>query len=304
MTAADNRARISTHYINKLKTNVSGWLILIPGLIIFAFFIWEPLLASIRLSLYTTNSTMDLVKFVGFTNYKVMFYDSDFLPALRNTFVYTFWSLIIGFMVPIFMAMFLNEVVHLKGFFRVGTYLPNVVPGLAVAIMWIFIYNPGPTGVLNLILSKFGILPQPWLSDPKLTIILIIIVMTWQSAGATALIYLAGLQGINPELYEAAAIDGAGIFKRVRYITFPNIYNLARTLLLLQFISVFQILFQPLVLTQGGPNDASISMMLLVYKYAFVKFDYPKGAALSVIIGIILLIITMFYNRIARKNDI
>ena len=127
--------------------------------------------------------------------------------------------------------------------------------------------------------------------------------MTWKGAGATALIYLAALQGINRELYEAAIIDGAGIWSRIVNITIPGLRKLIRTLLILQVISVFQILYEPLVMTNGGPNNASISIMQLVFKYAFEKFDYPKAAAVSVMISVSLVILTVVYNKINKSED-
>lgn len=127
--------------------------------------------------------------------------------------------------------------------------------------------------------------------------------LTWKGAGSTALIYMAGISGINPEYYEAAAIDGAGIWRRIFHITVPCILNLGRTMLILQVISVFQILYEPLVLTNGGPNNASLSIMLLVYKYAFTKYDYPKAAALSVIICVVLILLSGLYMKLTKSKD-
>lgn len=286
-----------------IKQNISGWMVMAPTLVLFAFFIWQPLMASIRLSLYSAKG-MRTIEFVGLKNYIDVFHHPDFLPAVRNTFSYAGWSLIIGFFIPIIMAILINEMVHAKSLFRVGIYFPNVVPGLATVLMWGFIFKPGKIGVLNVLLGKVGIEPMVWLSNPKLTIPLIIITMTWKGAGATALIYLASLQGINPELYEAAIIDGASIWHRIRHVTIPSLRNLASTLLILQVISVFQILYEPLVLTNGGPNNASISIMQLVFKYAFEKFDYPKAAAVSVIISIFLIALTAIYNKFNKMQDV
>jgi multiple sugar transport system permease protein len=246
---------------------------------------------------------MRLIAFVGGKNYADVFAHPDFLPALRNTFTYTIWSLIIGFLVPIFLAILINEIRRGKSLLKVSIYLPNIVPGMAMVLMWGFIFRPGNTGILNIILNVFGASPQPWLTNPQWTIPLIIISLTWKGAGATALLYIAGLQGIDPELYEAAIMDGAGILRRVRSITLPNIANLARTLLILQVISVFQILYEPLVMTNGGPNNASISIMQLVFKFAFERFDYPKAAAVSVIISIILMILTAAYFKLNKRQD-
>lgn len=286
-----------------IKQNISGWMVMAPTLILFAFFIWEPLMASVRLSLYSAKG-MRTIEFVGLKNYVDVFHHPDFLPAIRNTFSYAGWSLIIGFLIPIIMAILINEMVHAKSLFRAGIYFPNVVPGLATVLMWGFIFKSSKIGVLNVLLGKFGIEPMVWLSNPKLTIPLIIITMTWKGAGATALIYLASLQGINPELYEAAIIDGASIWHRIRHVTIPSLRNLASTLLILQVISVFQILYEPLVMTNGGPNNASISIMQLVFKYAFEKFDYPKAAAVSVIISIFLITLTAIYNKFNKVQDV
>ncbi|MDR2596077.1 MAG: sugar ABC transporter permease [Treponema sp.] len=285
------------------KKNISGWLLMVPPLVLFAFFVWEPLLESVRLSMYRANGTR-LIQFIGFKNYKDVFMHPDFWPALRNTFIYTIWSLIIGFLVPIVLAVIVNEIRGWKkSFIRTSVYIPNVIPGMAMVLLWGFIFRPGNTGILNILLNMGGIGPQPWLTNPKWTIPLIVITLTWKGAGATMLLYIAGLQGIDPELYEAAIIDGANVSKRLRYITLPCIYNLARTLLILQIIAVFQILYEPLVLTNGGPNNASISIMHLVFKFAFERFDYPKAAAVSVIISLILVILTALYFKISKRQD-
>lgn len=286
-----------------IKKNLSGWLIMLPGLILFAFFVWGPMLESVRLSLYQSKG-MRLGDFIGLKNYVDVFHHPDFWPAMRNTFYYTFWSLIIGFMVPIFMGILINEMLRLRSFYRIGIYLPNIVPGMAMVLMWGFIFRPGSTGVLNILLDKIGIAPQVWLSNPNWTIPLIVLALTWKGAGATALLYMAGLQSIPTELYEAAIIDGAGIWQRIRYITIPKIYNLARVLLILQVISVFQILYEPLVMTNGGPNNASLSLMQLVYKYAFERFDYPKAVSVSVIISFILIILTAVYNKLNKEREV
>jgi multiple sugar transport system permease protein len=282
--------------------NVSGWLLMLPSLVLFLFFIWVPLVESVRLSLYRANG-MNLIGFVGLKNYRDIFAHPDFLASLRNSFSYTIWSLVIGFLVPIVLAILINEIRRGKSFFKIGVYVPNVIPGLATVLMWGFMFRPSNTGLLNIILNSVGIASQPWLTKATWTIPLIVLTLTWKGAGATTLLYIAGLQGIDPELYEAAVIDGAGIWKRIRYITMPCIYNLARTLLILQIISVFQILYEPLVMTQGGPNNASISIMQLVYKFAFERYDYPKAAAVSVIICFILVVLTLLYFQLNKRKD-
>lgn len=284
------------------KSDLIGWLIMIPTLILFAFFIWAPLIENIKLSLYEADG-LRLVKFVGLDNYISVLKHPDFLDAFRNTFIYIFWSLLIGFFVPIITAVLISETVHFKGLFKIGIYFPNIMPGLATIIMWGFFYRPGATGTLNIILSKIGILPQDWLTNSSWTIPLIIISMTWKAAGSTALIYLAGISSINPELYEAATIDGTTVLQRIRHITLPHLFSLGKTLLILQIISVFQILYEPMVMTNGGPNNSSISIMQLVYNFAFRDYNFPKASALSVLICIILVILSAIYFKVVSKNE-
>ena len=285
------------------KRDVAGWLIMLPALLLFAFFVWEPLLENVRLSLYSANR-FELIEFVGLKNYIKVLQGPDFMDAFLNTFKYTFWSLVIGFLVPIGLGVLISETVHFRGLFRVGIYFPNIIPGLATIWIWSYFFTPGPTGVLNILLGKIGIAPQEWLNNPMWTIPLIIVTMTWKAAGSTALIYMASISGISPELYEAATIDGAGIWRRIRYITIPSIMPLAKMLLIMQIISVFQILYEPMVLKNGGPNNASISLLMLMYRYGFRDYDFPAAAALSVMVCIILILLSGIYMKaIARKED-
>ena len=282
---------------------LKAWLIMLPGLILMSFFVWEPLLESIRMSLYKTEN-IELVEFVGFRNFISVMGKSNFLQALTNTFSYTFWSLLIGFALPILLAMLIGETVRGKGFFRTAAYLPNMLPGLAVIILWSAFFSGEKSGVLNILLSKFGVARQSYLTRANLVVPIIISVATWKGAGATALIYMAGMAGVNPELYEAAAIDGASVWQRVIHILLPSIRKLAGTLLILQIISVFQIMYEPMVLTKGGPDNASLSLMQLMWQYAFGgSMDYGKASAVAVIVTLILLGMTLIYTYFNNKES-
>ena len=282
----------------------TSWLIMLPGIALFAFFLWGPLLQSVRMSLYKTRN-IELVEFIGLDNYLKVIRREDFAQALTNTFSYTFWSLLLGFLIPIFMALVIGETVRGKGFIRTAAYIPNILPGLAAVLLWKAFFSGERTGVINILLGKLGMEPMAFLSEAGLVIPLIVVTATWKGAGATALIYMAGLAGINPELYEAATIDGAGIWKRIRYITLPAIFNLGSTMLILQIIAIFQIMYEPLVLTAGGPDNASLSLMLLMWRYAFGgTMDYGRASAVAVIIALILLAFTALYSFVnKRKTD-
>lgn len=298
--------------IGKMSRRLSGaktaecakaWLIMLPSLVLMTFFVWEPLFESVRMSLYKTRN-VELIRFIGFDNYISVMKKDDFLQALVNTFSYTFWSLLIGFLLPIVLAILIGETRRSKGFFRTVAYLPNMLPGLAVVILWSSFFSGGQTGVLNILLSAFDIPAQTYLTRAEWVIPIIIMIATWKGAGATALIYMASIAGISPELYEAATIDGAGVWQRILHIMLPAIRKLTGTLLILQIISVFQIMYEPMVLTKGGPDNASLSLMQLMWQYAFGgAMNYGKASAVAVIVTIILLIMTAIYSYFNRKES-
>ena len=212
-----------------------GWVFIIPSFILFAFFVWEPMLYGVVLS-FSKLRAFDIVGFAGLENYRYVFSHPYFAKALLNTVQYAFWSLIIGYLVPIIVAIILNEVVHAQRFFKFVAYFPALVPAVAALLMWQFLLTPGQEGIINSILSQLGIAPLQFLQNPNWTIPLLIMTLTWKSAGSTTMVYLASLQGINGELYEAASLDGAGVWSKLRYITLPGIFNTARLMLIMQMI--------------------------------------------------------------------
>ena len=287
----------------KAGEQIKSWLIMLPGLLLMTFFVWEPLFESVRMSLYKTRN-VELVRFIGLDNFISVVNKDDFLQALMNTFSYTFWSLLIGFLLPIVLALIIGETRRGKGFFRTAVYLPNMLPGLAVIILWSAFFSGEKSGVLNVLLSRLGIPAQSYLTRFDWVIPIIIVIATWKGAGATALIYMAGMAGVNPELYEAAAIDGAGVWSRIFHILLPAIRKLAGTLLILQIISVFQIMYEPMVLTKGGPDNASLSLMQLMWQYAFGgSMNYGKASAVAVIVTLILLVMTAVYSYFNRRES-
>ena len=293
--------QLKTHA--KLRANLQSWLIMLPGLVLMTFFVWEPLIESITMSVYKTQN-VELVRYIGLDNFVSVIGKDDFVQALLNTFSYTFWSLLIGFVLPIVLAMIIGETTRGKGFFRTAVYLPNMRPGLAVIILWSAFFSGEKTGVLNILIDKFGIAEQSYLTHESWVKPIIIIIATWKGAGATALIYMAGMAGISPELYEAAAIDGASIWRRIVHIMLPAIRKLAGTLLILQIISVFQIMYEPMVLTKGGPANASLSLMQLMWQYAFGgAMNYGKASSVAVIVTLILLVMTAIYSYFNRKES-
>ncbi len=289
--------------VSVVKKNIGGWLIMLPSVVLFAFFVWIPLIQNVLLSFYDTVG-FEKKSFAWFRNYVRVFQDPIFIKALTNTFFYAFWSIIIGFLLPIGIGLLLSELVHGRGMFRIGIYFPSIVSGIAVVIMWSYLFDPNPGAVLNSVLAFFGREPSTFLSNAKITIPLIVLTMTWRGCGSTALIYLSALQSADNALYEAARIDGAKARHRMLYVTLPHLKPTIRMLFILQIISVFQVFYEPLVMTKGGgPNGASVSMLLLSYQYAFSSFDASASAAVGVILSIIIIALTLLYFRLSRSEQ-
>ena len=291
---------IGKNVISFLRQDFSAWLLIIPSILLFSFVIWRPIFIGFIYSFFKLRG-FSPVKFVGLKNYIDVMSDTNFITVLLNSAKYVFWAVIIGFPMPFIIALMLNEMVHFKGLFKISVYLPVVVPAIATYMIWYYLYLPGNSGVLNLILSKIGIPAQEWLQDKNKVIPLLIITSTWHGFGSQTLVYLAGLQGINTELYEACKIDGGGFFTRIRVVVFPFMRGILLLLLIRLMIQIFQILEMPLVMTSGGPNGASLSMGLQSYKYAFEYGQMDKSMAMGVITFLILICLTFIYAK-AEKN--
>ncbi len=302
MAKQQSNSKNNKSLLGLFKKNLSGWLLIIPSLILFTFLIWRPIAIGISYSFFELQGFKP-IEFVGFKNFVEVLTDTSFIKTLINTVGYVFWSLVIGFPLPFVCAVMLNELVHMKGYFKITTYLPVVIPTIATALIWKMVYMDGPGGLLNMILYYFGIEPMGWLSNKNLVIPLIIVSMSWSGFGSTLIMYLATLQGINQELYEAARLDGAGFFGRIKHVLFPHMRGVVLLLAIRQIIGVFSVAEQPLTMTGGGPNGASMSLGLTNYFYAFRYAQYDKSMALGVITFCLLLVLTFVYFGLDRHID-
>lgn len=286
-----------------IMRDVRAWLLLLPLVLLFYLFVWRPTVMGAYWSFFRMKGYTP-TEFIGLENYLQVIKDTQFWPTMVNTLEYVFWSLIIGYIPPLIIAIMLNEMIHMKNTLKIMIYLPSIIPAVAAMLMWYFIYYPDETGLLNSVLVSLGMDPYGWLNDPNHVIMYIIIEMTWKSFGGTMLMYFAALQSTSRELYEAATLDGAGILQRVWHITFPQISGLLLLTFVNQIISVFQVLEQPMTMTGGGPDGASISLGYQLYKYGFVSGRAGHAMALGVIIFVILLILTIFYFKLEKRvND-
>lgn len=289
-----------TKFYHTFKNEFFMWILLVPTVISLIIGAWDPILKGMFTSLFKTRG-FSAVEFVGLKNYANVLSDTMFMATISNTFKYVFWSLLFGGIPPIIIAIIFQEVLHFRKTIRLLTYIPSVAPSLAVSVIWVSIYSSSTGGLLNQLLALFGANPQVWLENPKLTIPLIMISASWTGIPGTVLLYFAGLQTVNQELYEAATIDGAGIMRRLRTVTLPHLYPTILLMWVRQIIGIFQIFQEPLIMTDGGPNNASLSINLTAYKMAFVYGQVDRSLALSTVVFIILMVITVFYFKLDKK---
>lgn len=283
-----------------LKKNISGWLLILPTVFFFVFLVWRPIIIGTVYSFFNLRG-FEPVEFIGFENYKEIISDTNFLSTAMNTVMYVFWSLIIGLPLPFVAAVMLNEMLHAKQYFKITTYLPTILPGMAVYLLWMMIYGEGPNGLINSMLSALGVDPVTFLSSKDKVIPLIVVMMSWSGFGGTLIMYLATLQGVNQSLYEAIRLDGANFWQRFTNVTWPHCRGIVLLLAVRQIIGVFSVTEQPMVMTGGGPNGASMSLGLLNYQYAFKYGDMQKSLALGVITFIMLIGLTVIYFKLDKK---
>lgn len=280
-----NKGNAFTGFITR---DLGAWMLLIPMLICVFYFTLRPQILSIYWSFHKMVM-YEPKEFVGLKNYITVLSRPDFFQTVRNTFTYVLYSMIIGFPLPFLLALVMNELVHFRKLTRVLVYFPSVMPAMAISLLWVFIYNPSAGGLLNMILVKMGMEPYQWLQDSRFTILWIVISMTWNGCGATALYYFAAMQGINRELYEAALMDGAGYWRRVWIVTLPYMYGMLILFAVRQIISVFNVMEQVLQMTGGGPNNASVTLGLLNYRYAFENGG--KNAQFALALGVMMFLV-------------
>lgn len=290
-----------THRRTHWRQHIPAFLFLAPAVILFALFAWYPIGKAIYMSFH--NVTMaGVYTYEGLSNYELMFKDPAFKAAWLNSFAFAAWSML-GFLLPVTTAVLVREMRHARGFFRVVYFLPTVVPGAISVIIWRFIYDPD-AGILNALIESLGGQGQRWLTDASLVKPSLIVMMTWGAFGATALIYLATLQEIPTELYEAAELDGAGPLQRIRWITVPYLVPVMSAMLILQVIAVMQTFTEPFLMTQGGPGRESLTPALYIYNRSFlVQIDPGYAAAWSVAMVVVLLVFSLIYRAVNSRLE-
>lgn len=280
------------------KEALEGYLFISPWLLGFLVFTLGPLVASIFISLSKWD-IFSAPQFVGLENYIAMFEDPLFKKSLWNTFYYSIFSIPLGMAGGLTLALLLNQKVKGLPIFRTIFYLPSVTSGVAVALLWKWIFNP-EFGIANAILNFFGLPGLQWLNSPTWAMPALIIMSLW-GVGGGMLIYLAGLQGIPRQLYEAAELDGAGSWACFVNITLPMLTPTLFFQLITGIIGSFQIFTQAFVMTNGGPVNATLFYVLYLYRNAFQWWKMGYASALAWFLFVVILILTLIQFRLSKR---
>lgn len=263
----------------------------ILGLLIFTL---GPILVSLFLSFSNYNLLND-PKWIGVNNYVKMYGERLFWQSLRVSATYSVVSVPLGMTIALFLALLLNRAMRGIYTLRAIYYLPTVISGVGVAMLWRWIFN-GQYGVINTLLRNVGIKGPNWLLDENYALIALIITSVW-GVGGTMLIFLAGLQGIPAEINEAAEIDGAGRWEQFRYITLPMISHVTFFNLVLGIIGALQVFTDAYVITNGGPNNATLFIAVYLYRHAFQFLNFGYAAALAWVLFVIVMVLTLLVFR-------
>jgi multiple sugar transport system permease protein len=281
-------------------------LFLAPAMILMFIFLILPIFASLYISLTDFNiySLMDWTQaeFVGLENYVKLFNDEVFWKSLKNTLYFAVVGVPLAIFFALSFAVMMNKKdVKGKEFFRAGFYLPSITNTVAVAVIWGFILNPN-YGFLNWILSFFGFEPINWLGNTTWAMPSIILFVVWKGLGHNIILFLAGLQNIPAHLYEAARIDGASKWQMFKNITLPMLKPTTFFVTVMTVIGYLQLFAEPYMLTEGGPLDSTLSVVLYMYRNGFKHFELGYASAIGYILFILIFVVTLIQMKFRREQ--
>ncbi|HEY3139658.1 MAG TPA: sugar ABC transporter permease [Acidimicrobiales bacterium] len=272
----------------------------LPLLLTFGYFAWFPIGRAIVMSFQKTNLVADPT-WVGLDNFTFVLGDPRFWTSVRNTTYFTVLALLFGYPVPLALAVLMSELRRAKGLFSMLAYLPVVVPPVVAVLLWRVFYDASSTGVFNTMLGWLGLGPYPWIQSRSWAMPSLVLQATWANAGTTVIIYLAALSGLPADLYDAAEVDGAGVWRKIWHVTLPQLRGILLITLIVQVIATFQVFTEPYLMTDGGPQNSTTTILLQIYNYAFRFGNYGAATALSVLLALFLAVLSAVYFRVTRS---
>lgn len=290
--------------VGKKSERMAAYIFVLPAVILLAAFLIYPALQTVRYA-FTNYNIMrpDRITFCGLDNFIEIFQDKDFWKAFTNTLYFT--VLVVPFQTVLALALALLISSRRKGvsIFRAAYFSPQVTSMVVVAILWTVMYNSNPeSGLLNALLVKLGFEPSGFLNDPDTAMNSIIFMSAWQGAGYQMMIFLAGLQGIPRDQYEAASIDGAGKLKSFLYVTLPGLKNVIKYVVMITVIQAMKLFTQPYVMTKGGPQNSTRTMVYYVYEQGLQKRNFGYACAVAAIFFVIVVILSLGMKKLIKAD--
>jgi ABC-type sugar transport system permease subunit len=283
------------------RNDKTGYLMSLPYVLYFGLFIGFPLLFSFILVFHKWNIVTPM-QWIGLRNFYRLFHDVQFFISIRNTLVFLVIHIPLQITLALLLAVLLNQKIKFRGFFRALYFLPVIVSGVVITILWQQLYAY-ETGLLNLLLMKLGFSKIPWLIDSNWAMPSIAIMATWKNVGLYIVLFLVGLQGIPRYLYEAAEIDGARPVQQFFHITLPALNSTMVLVVILSTIGGFSLFIEPFVMTGGGPMNSTLSAMLYIYNQAFYFGHMGYAATLGFFFALIILLVVLFQKKFVERKD-
>ncbi|WP_346025231.1 carbohydrate ABC transporter permease [Alkalibacterium indicireducens] len=280
-----------------MKENIIGYAFLLPALIIIGLFMFLPSMMSLYYSLTDYHMlTPQLTEFIGLENFRRMFNDRLMRQSIMNIFQFVIFIMPIQVGTALGLALLVNRRSRSTLFYKVAFFSPVVMSLVVVSVLWLYLLNPS-SGLINGILVRVGVSPQPFLSSPDQAMYAIIVVSAWQGAGFQMLIFLAGLQNIPNEIYEAARIDGASKWQQFLNVTLPMLKPTSLLILTTTLIDAFKLIIQPMVMTQGGPLNSTMTPVYYIYRTGFTDRQVGFASALTVVYGGVIIMFTLLQRK-------
>ena len=285
------------------KENWTGSAFITPALVLLFIFLFIPFFMTVGYSFTNYNILKpDRMEFVGIKNFIRLTQDTVFLKSIVNTFVFVILVVPLQVCLALGLALMINRKMKGISIYRLAFFAPTVLSLVVVSILWTYIYNPN-NGLLNSLLGSVGIGPFKFLNDPKTAMLCIVILSAWQGCGFQMMIFLSGLQDIPQYLYEAAAVDGATKWHQFWHITIPGLKNITVFISLSIVVSAFQLIIQPMMMTAGGPQNSTMTIVYEIYQTGFKYNKMGYGSAMALVFTVMVLILTLIQNKITNKSN-
>ena len=284
-----------------MSFKITPYLLVAPLLVFIAVFTYVPIASSVDLSFRSWNFMSPEMPFVGLDNYMRLFASGTFWNALTVTTIFAVVSVPLRLALALAIANYLKREALSSRLLRGALFLPTITSTVSIAVVFSWVFSTD-YGLANAVLGTFGLPRVPWLQDPTLALIVLILINTWKQLGYDVIIYIAGLQAVPQELYDAAAMDGGGRWQVFRRVTLPLVMPTTYFLLVISVIEAFQVFTIINVMTRGGPAGATDMLVHLLYRTGFVLFDIGTGSALAVILFVLLIALAIIKSKVIGRK--